>query len=65
MVKRGAPAARRYLVNAGLAVLAIDYRTVGSSEDELRCQWFPERQVEEHARGRISGGGGGRCRARE
>ena len=36
-----------YLVNAGLAVLAIDYRTVGSSEGEPRCQWFPERQVED------------------
>ena len=35
-----------YLVNAGLAVLAIDYRTVGSSEGEPRCQWFPERQVD-------------------
>jgi dienelactone hydrolase len=36
-----------YLVNAGPVVLAIDYRTIGSSEGEPRCQWFPERQVED------------------
>jgi uncharacterized protein len=28
-------------------VLGIDWRTVGSSEGQPRCQWFPERQVED------------------
>jgi fermentation-respiration switch protein FrsA (DUF1100 family) len=28
-------------------VLAIDFRTIGSSEGEPRCQWLPERQVED------------------
>lgn len=28
-------------------VLAIDYRTIGSSEGQPRCQWLPERQVED------------------
>lgn len=47
MVKEALRPHAEYLVNAGLAVLAIDYRTVGSSEGEPRCQWFPERQVED------------------
>ena len=47
MVKEALRPHAEYLVNAGLAVLAIDYKTVGSSEGEPRCQWFPERQVED------------------
>ncbi len=47
MVKEALRPHAEYLVNAGLVVLAIDYRTVGSSEGEPRCQWFPERQVED------------------
>jgi hypothetical protein len=34
-------------VNAGFAVLGIDYRSVGSSGGQVRCQVFPERQVED------------------
>jgi hypothetical protein len=32
-----------YLVRAGFAVLAIDYRTIGFSEGQFRGQVFPER----------------------
>jgi dienelactone hydrolase len=47
MVKEALRPHADYLVRAGFAVLAIDYRTIGSSEGEPRCQWFPERQVED------------------
>ena len=47
MVKEALRPHAEYLVHAGFAVLAIDYRTVGSSEGEPRCQWLPEQQVED------------------
>ncbi|HEY7360157.1 MAG TPA: alpha/beta hydrolase [Streptosporangiaceae bacterium] len=47
MVKEALRPHAEYLVRAGFAVLAIDYRTIGSSEGEPRCQWFPERQAED------------------
>jgi uncharacterized protein len=47
MVKEALRPHAEYLVRAGFAVLAIDYRTIGSSEGEPRRQWFPERQVED------------------
>jgi alpha-beta hydrolase superfamily lysophospholipase len=47
MVKEALGPHAEYLVRAGFAVLAIDWRTVGSSEGDPRCQWFPERQVED------------------
>jgi dienelactone hydrolase len=47
MVKEALRPHAEYLVRAGFAVLGIDYRTIGSSEGEPRCQWFPERQVED------------------
>jgi len=47
MVKEALRPHAEYLVRAGFVVLAIDYRTIGSSEGEPRCQWFPERQVED------------------
>jgi pimeloyl-ACP methyl ester carboxylesterase len=45
MVKEALGPHADYLVRARFAVLAIDYRTVGSSEGDPRCQWFPEWQV--------------------
>jgi fermentation-respiration switch protein FrsA (DUF1100 family) len=45
MVKEALRPHAEYLVRAGFAVLAIDYRTIGSSEGEPRYQWFPEWQV--------------------
>jgi uncharacterized protein len=45
MVKEALGPHAEYLVRAGFVVLAIDWRTVGSSEGEPRCQWFPEWQV--------------------
>jgi uncharacterized protein len=36
-----------YLVRAGFVALAIDYRTIGSSEGQPRCQWLPEQQVQD------------------
>jgi uncharacterized protein len=47
MVKEALAPHAEYLVRAGFVVLAIDWRTVGSSEGEPRGQWFPERQVED------------------
>jgi uncharacterized protein len=47
MVKEALRPHAEYLVRAGFVVLAIDYRTIGSSEGEPRGQWFPERQVED------------------
>ena len=47
MVKEALGPHAEYLVRAGLVVLAVDWRTVGASEGEPRCQWFPERQVED------------------
>lgn len=47
MVKEALGPHAAYLVRAGFAVLAIDYRTIGSSEGEPRGQWFPEWQVED------------------
>lgn len=47
MVKEALGPHAAYLVRAGFAVLAVDYRTIGSSEGEPRGQWFPERQVED------------------
>ncbi|MGN6173855.1 MAG: alpha/beta hydrolase [Streptosporangiaceae bacterium] len=45
MVKEALRPHAEYLVRAGFAVLGIDYRTIGSSEGEPRCQWIPEWQV--------------------
>ncbi|WP_429417101.1 alpha/beta hydrolase [Nocardia sp. GAS34] len=47
MVKEALAVFAPYFVQAGFAVLAIDYRTVGSSEGEPRGQDYPERQVED------------------
>ncbi|WP_031470949.1 alpha/beta hydrolase [Sciscionella sediminilitoris] len=47
MVKEALAVFAPYFVRAGFAVLAIDYRTVGSSEGEPRCLDYPERQVED------------------
>jgi uncharacterized protein len=47
MVKEALRPHAEYLVRAGFVVLAIDYRTIGSSEGEPRGQWFPGRQVED------------------
>lgn len=47
MVKEALRPHAEYLVRAGFAVLAVDYRTIGSSEGEPRRQWFPERQVDD------------------
>ncbi|MFF5212185.1 alpha/beta hydrolase [Streptosporangium sp. NPDC000396] len=47
MVKEALGFFAPYFVRAGFAVLAIDYRTVGSSEGEPRGMDYPERQVED------------------
>lgn len=47
VVKEALPPHAEYLVEAGYVVLAIDYRTFGSSEGEPRRQLFPLRQVED------------------
>jgi pimeloyl-ACP methyl ester carboxylesterase len=47
MVKEALSFFAPYFVKAGFAVLAIDYRTVGSSEGEPRGLDYPERQVED------------------
>ncbi|MFD1543964.1 alpha/beta hydrolase [Nonomuraea guangzhouensis] len=47
MVKEALAFFAPYFVKAGFAVLAIDYRTVGASDGELRGQDYPERQVED------------------
>ena len=45
MVKEALAPHAEYLVRAGFVVLAIDYRTIGSSEGQPRCQWLPTQQV--------------------
>lgn len=45
MVKEALGPHAAYLVQAGFAVLAIDYRTIGASGGEPRCQWIPEWQI--------------------
>jgi len=47
MVKEALAPHAEYLVRAGFAVLAIDYRTIGSSEGHPRGQVFPERYVDD------------------
>lgn len=47
MVKEALAPSAAYLVRAGFAVLAVDYRTIGSSEGEPRGQVFPERYVDD------------------
>jgi uncharacterized protein len=47
MVKEALAPHARYLVDAGLVVLAVDWPTVGASERRPRGQWWPERQVED------------------
>jgi hypothetical protein len=47
MVKEALEPSARYLVEAGFVVLAIDYRTIGSSEGQPRGQVFPDRYVED------------------
>ncbi|WP_219520067.1 alpha/beta hydrolase, partial [Nonomuraea ceibae] len=47
MVKEALAFFAPHFVKAGFAVLAIDYRTVGSSEGEPRGQDYPERQVQD------------------
>ncbi|MEU6713973.1 alpha/beta fold hydrolase [Nonomuraea sp. NPDC046802] len=47
MVKEALSVFAPFFVRAGFVVLAIDYRTVGSSEGEPRGLDYPERQVED------------------
>ncbi|MFB4273206.1 alpha/beta hydrolase [Nonomuraea sp. GTA35] len=47
MVKEALAFFAPHFVKAGFAVLAIDYRTVGSSEGEPRGLDYPQRQVED------------------
>ena len=47
MVKEALGPHAEHLARAGFVVLAVDWRTVGSSEGEPRCQWLPFRQVED------------------
>ena len=47
MVKEALGPHAEYLVRAGFVVLAVDYRTVGSSEGQPRCQWLPQWQVDD------------------
>jgi uncharacterized protein len=47
MVKEALAPHAEYLVRAGFVVLAVDWRTVGSSEGEPRCQWLPHWQVDD------------------
>ena len=47
MVKEALGPHAEYLVRAGFVVLAVDYRTIGSSEGEPRCQWLPQWQVDD------------------
>lgn len=47
VVKEALPPHAEYLREAGYVVLAIDYRTFGSSEGEPRRQLFPLKQVED------------------
>jgi uncharacterized protein len=47
MVKEALGPHAEHLARAGFVVLAVDYRTVGSSEGQPRCQWIPQWQVED------------------
>ncbi|MBT2231969.1 alpha/beta hydrolase [Nonomuraea sp. NEAU-A123] len=47
MVKEALAPSAAYLVRAGFAVLAIDYRTIGASEGLPRGQVFPQRYVDD------------------
>jgi fermentation-respiration switch protein FrsA (DUF1100 family) len=47
MVKEALAPSAQYLLEAGFVVLAIDYRTIGSSEGQPRGQVFPDRYVED------------------
>jgi uncharacterized protein len=47
MVKEALGPHAEHLARAGFVVLAVDWRTVGSSEGEPRCQWIPQWQVED------------------
>ncbi|GAA2286778.1 alpha/beta hydrolase [Nonomuraea roseoviolacea subsp. roseoviolacea] len=47
MVKEALAPGAAYLVQAGFAVLAIDYRTIGASEGRPRGQVFPHRYVDD------------------
>ena len=47
MVKEALGPHAEHLARAGFVVLAVDWRTVGSSEGEPRCQWLPFWQVED------------------
>ena len=47
MVKEALGPHAEHLARAGFVVLAVDWRTVGSSEGEPRCQWQPFWQVED------------------
>jgi fermentation-respiration switch protein FrsA (DUF1100 family) len=47
MVKEALGPHAEYLARAGFVVLAVDWRTVGSSEGEPRCQWLPQWQVQD------------------
>jgi fermentation-respiration switch protein FrsA (DUF1100 family) len=47
MVKEALAPGAAYLVRAGFAVLAIDYRTIGASEGRPRGQVFPHRYVDD------------------
>lgn len=47
MVKEALAVFAPHLVNAGFAVLAIDYRTVGASDGQPRGQDYPQRQAED------------------
>lgn len=47
MVKEALADFAPHFANAGYAVLAIDYRTVGASDGEPRGQMYPERQVDD------------------
>jgi fermentation-respiration switch protein FrsA (DUF1100 family) len=51
MVKEALRPHADHLVRAGYAVLAIDYRTIGSSEAAPRGQVFPDRYVEDFRNG--------------
>jgi len=47
MVKEALGPHAEHLARAGFVVLAVDWRTVGSSEGEPRCQWQPFWQVDD------------------
>jgi uncharacterized protein len=47
MVKEALAPHAECLARAGFVVLAVDWRMVGSSEGEPRCQWLPQWQVDD------------------